>query len=143
MFRNHPLKFTLRIALVIGCIVGLCTLTPKIIGTILLWTGIGLGLLMLLWWWVSVLGKTLIITDQRVTKRTGIFSKKTNELYHTDIRNIQVEQRFWQRVFGVGKIFISYDGQGSIETVMRGLPKPSKIKIIIDNHRRTDAPRGE
>ena len=141
MFRNRPFKFILLFALLIGCIVGLCTLKPQMVGAIMLWVGIGGALLVLLFWWIHCLGQTLIVTDQRVTKRVGILAKNTNDLYHTDIRNVRVNQRFWQRVFGVGKISISSAGTDGMEIEMEGLPKPDKIKSIIDNHRRTDAPR--
>lgn len=144
MFRNRPFKFILLFALVIGCIVGLCLLKdPLLAGKIMLWTGIGLGLFLLFAWWLHCLGQTLIVTDQRVTMRVGILAKNTSDLYHTDVRNVQVNQSFWQRVFGVGKISISSAGTDGMEIVMEGLPKPSKIKAIIDNHRRTDAPREE
>jgi hypothetical protein len=70
-------------------------------------------------------------------------SKNTNDLYHTDIRNVRVNQKFWQRVFSVGEILISSAGTDGMEIVMEGLPKPAKVKMIIDNHRRMDAPREE
>ncbi len=143
MFRNHPFRFLLLIALVIGGIVGLCMLTPQTVGKILLWTAIGCGLFFLFFWWLKCLGETLIVTDQRVTMRKGILAKNTNDLYHTDIRNVRVKQSFWQRVLGVGKISISSAGTDGMEIVMSGLPKPAKIKAIIDGHRRNDAQRGD
>ena len=118
MFRNNPIGFILSILLI---------------------AVYGLGLLILLFWWLKVLGTTLIVTDERVTLRKGILSKHTNEVYHTDIRNVQIKQGILQRMFGVGTIGISSAGQGAIEIEVAGLPTPQKIKDIIDQHRRQKA----
>ena len=115
MFRNNPIGFILSI-LLIGAF--------------------GLGLLILLVWWLKVLGITLIVTDERVTLRKGILTKHTNEVYHTDIRNVQISQGLFQRMLGVGTIGISSAGHAGIEIQVAGLPKPQKIKDIIDQHRR-------
>ena len=115
MFRNNPIGFILSILLI---------------------AAFGLGLLILLVWWLKVLGITLIVTDERVTLRKGILSKHTNEVYHTDIRNVQISQGLFQRMLGVGTIGISSAGHAGIEIQVAGLPKPQKIKDIIDQHRR-------
>lgn len=115
MFRNNPIGFILSILLI---------------------AAFGLGLLILLVWWLKVLGITLIVTDERVTLRKGILTKHTNEVYHADIRNVQISQGLFQRMLGVGTIGISSAGQAGIEIQVAGLPKPQKIKDIIDQHRR-------
>jgi len=115
MFRNHPILFTLSIVLI---------------------AAYGAGLLILLMWWLQVLGTTLIVTDERVTLRKGILSKHTNEVYHTDVRNVQVSQGVFQRMLGVGTIGISSAGQADVEIEVAGMPKPQRIKDIIDQHRR-------
>ena len=103
---------------------------------VILIAGYGIGLLILFFWWLRVIGTTLIVTNERVTLRKGILSKHTNEIYNTDIRNVQVSQGIFQRIFGVGKIGIASAGTGVMEIEVSGLPKPRKIKDIIDLHRR-------
>jgi len=115
MFRNNPIGFILSIVLI---------------------AAFGLGLLILLIWWLKVLGTTLIVTDERVTLRKGILSKHTNEVNHTDVRNVQVSQGLFQRMFRVGTIGISSAGQAGIEIEVAGLPEPQIIKDIIGQHRR-------
>lgn len=115
MFKNKPIGFILCLLLI------LCY---------------GLGLLILLNWWLKVLNTTLIVTNERVVLRTGILSKHTNEVYISDIRNVQVSQGLLQRIFGVGSIGISSAGQADIEIKVDGISKPQKIKDIIDQHRR-------
>lgn len=114
MFRNHPFYFILCILLV---------------------AALGLGLIMLLIWWVNVLGTKLTITNEQTTLRTGILSKNTNDVFHGNVRNIQVRQSFLQRLFNVGWIGISSAGQSGLEIEVNGMPDPEKVKQIIDDHR--------
>ncbi len=115
MFKNNPVGFILSILLVFAY---------------------GLGLIILLIWWLKVIGTTLIVTNERVTLRKGILSKHTNEVYHTDIRNVQVSQGIFQRMFGVGTIGIATAGHGDIEIVVKGIPTPERVKSLIDQYRR-------
>ncbi len=115
MFRNYPIWFILSIILI---------------------AAYGLGLLILLIWWLDALGTTLIVTDERVILRKGILAKRTSEVYHTDIRLLQVSQRVSERMFGVGTIRIASAGHAGIEIEVAGIPNPEKIKEIIDQRRR-------
>ena len=113
MFRNHPFYFVLCVLLV-----------PLVIGIILL-----------LIWWVQVLGTKLTVTNEQTTLRRGILSKFTNDVFHSNVRNIQVRQSFFQRLFNVGWIGISSAGQAGLEIEVNGIFDPEQVKEIIDEHR--------
>ncbi len=115
MFRNHPFGFILCVLLI---------------------AAFGLGLVIFFIWWLKCLGSTLTVTDQKTTLRTGILAKNLNEVYHSDVRSIQVNQSFFQRIFGVGSIGISSAGQASIEITAAGIPDPGQVREIIDAHRK-------
>ena len=51
------------------------------------------------------------------------------------MRNIQIEQGFWNRVFNVGTIGISSSGQDGIEILIANIPKPDEVKKVIDHYR--------
>ena len=119
MFRNHPFAFSLCVALI---------------------AAFGLGLIILVIWWLQTLGTKLTVTNERVTLRKGILSKYTNEVYHTDIRNVQLNQSFFQRLFDVGTIAISTAGQEGVEISVEGIPHPQNVRDIIDTHRRQKKP---
>lgn len=114
MFRNRPILFLI-------C----CLLT----------LAYGLGLLILLVWWVQCLGTSLVVTDHRVTLRRGILSKYTNDVMIPDIRNVQIGQNLFQRLFGVGSVGVSSSGQGGMEIEVNGIPNPQRVKAIIDDCR--------
>ncbi len=114
MFRGSPIQFVLA--------VGLCL--------------VGIGFLVLLVWWLQCLGTKLTITNERSTLRKGILSKATTEVWHRDIRNVQLKQGPLQRLFDVGSIGISSAGQSGVEIVASGIPKPNKAKDILDHYKR-------
>ena len=113
MFRNNPVLYVLFLLL---CL-------------------IGIGFLLFLIWWLRTLSSTLVVTDQKTTLRTGLLSKNTDDVYHKDVRNIQVRQTFFQRIFGVGTIGISSAAQADMEIVAQGIPNPCRVKEIIEKHR--------
>jgi hypothetical protein len=115
MFRNNPIGFILSVILIFLY---------------------GIGILILLNWWLKCLGTTLTITNKKTILRFGILSKSTNEMYHSDIRNVQVSANMFQRMLGVGTIAISSAGTGDIEIAVAGIPNPEKAKEIIFTHRR-------
>jgi uncharacterized membrane protein YdbT with pleckstrin-like domain len=114
MFKNRPFAFILCLILSL----------------------VGVGLIIFLVWWIKTRGTELTVTNERVSLRKGILSKFTNDVYLTDIRNVQIYQSFGQRIFGVGSVAISSAGNEGIEIEVKGVPDPDKIKTIIDTHRR-------
>ncbi|MEX0724777.1 MAG: PH domain-containing protein [Planctomycetaceae bacterium] len=115
MFRNRPIWFAVCVLLIVAY---------------------GLGLVILLLWWIANKGTVLTVTDERTILRRGILAKSTTEVWHRDIRNVQLSQTFLQRIFNVGSIGLSSSGQGGIEIAVDGLPSPNKVKRLIDEQRR-------
>ena len=115
MFRNRPVEFVLT------CI--LCV--------------VGVGIVMFIVWFLKCKGTTLTVTNHRTRLRRGILSKSVTEVWHRDVRNVQLDQTFFQRVFGVGTLGVSSAGQSEIEIKVSGIPNPDDVKEIIDRHRRT------
>ncbi len=74
---------------------------------------------------------TLTVTDDRTVYQVGLVSRKTSEVQHDDVRNIQLDQSFLQRILKVGGIGISSSGQDDLEVVATGLPQPARIIALI------------
>ena len=114
MFRNQPVGF------VVTCL--LCLVL--------------VGFAIFFFWWLKCIGTKLTITNDRTILRRGILSKSVTEVWHQDVRNVQLDQTFFQRVFGVGRIGISSSGQSGVEIMVSGIPDPEQVKSLIDQHRR-------
>ncbi len=104
-----------------------------------------LGLAMLsfgvLWWggwYVSHLTRRIRITNKRTISRTGLLSKNTSEVLHAHIRNLQIKQTIWQRIVNTGSITLDSSaggGEVSAEITVEDIPRPARIKEIIDQYR--------
>ena len=114
MFRSNPVGFILSVILIAAA---------------------GAGLVILAIWWLKTKAATLTVTNKRTIQRTGLISKKTTEVVHRDVRNIQIDQSVFQRLFGVGSIGISSAGQSGIEIQFTGVRDPDGIKALIDRYR--------
>jgi len=95
----------------------------------------GIGLLILIVWYLQCLGSSLRVTNKRSILRSGLFSKHTSDVLHRDVRNIQVSQGIMNRMLGVGSIGISSSGQSDFEIFIKGVEDPYKAKAIIDQVR--------
>lgn len=114
MFRNRPVEFIVTAVL---CLVVV-------------------GFVIFLVWWLRCKGTQLTITNDRTRLRKGILSKSITEVWHQDVRNVQLNQTFFQRLLGVGSLGISSAGQSGLEISVSGIPDPEQVKELIDQHRR-------
>ena len=114
MFRNNPFAFILSVILVAAA---------------------GVGLVILGIWWLHTKAAMLTITNKRTIQRKGLFSRKTTEVLHRDVRNIEISQSIAQRMFGVGSIGIASAGQAGIEIQFAGIRDPDGVKALIDCYR--------
>lgn len=121
LYDHSPAMFKADPAAFILCVI----LIPVVIGAVIL-----------LVWWLRAISVRLTVTDQRITLREGLLSKHINELYHGDVRNIRISQSLMNRIFDTGTVGISSAGQGDVEITVSGIPTPSRVRDIIDRHRR-------
>ena len=139
MFRARPALFTLLVAVLAGGVIG---------AAVFAWRGrapyaYGAGaaaLAALVWldvWKLRTMFVALEITNKRTVETRGLLSRATSEVLHEDIKNLQITQTFWQRIWGVGTIGISSSGQDGIEIVVTNMPRPMEIKRTIDAYRDT------
>jgi uncharacterized membrane protein YdbT with pleckstrin-like domain len=109
MFKNNPLGF---------------------IASILLIAAFGLGLLILLWWYLQCKSSTLTITSRDVLYEKGLLSKSRVEFGIAGIRTVKVNQSFFDRIFGVGAIQI-YTSGDQPEIQVKGMPDPNRVRELI------------
>jgi uncharacterized membrane protein YdbT with pleckstrin-like domain len=114
MLRNRPLLFLFGLVTVIGII------------------------LILLPWWLLASNTRLTVTNERVTFKTGILAKNIREIFLSDIRSIQIDQTFQQRIFNTGKVEISSSATADAEISISGIPNPYEVKKLIDEYRRNN-----
>jgi|SRR5690554_3239265 len=109
MFKNNPLGFILALILI-----------PVF----------GLGILILLWWYLQTRASKLTVTDTEIIYDTGLLNKEHSEISISRIRAIRVKQSFFDRIFGVGEIAI-YTAGDNPEIIAKGMPDPNSIRELI------------
>lgn len=129
MFRNRPLEFIFTGLLVLAGL-GLTYFSIWLLALS------AIGLFLYGSWWIRCKGTQLTITNERARLRKGILAKSVTEVWHRDVRNVQLDQSVLQRLFGVGSLGISSSGQSGLEISVSGIPDPERVKELIDHHRR-------
>lgn len=113
MFRNHPFGF---------------------IFSVLLIAAFGLGLLILLWWYLQTRSVRLRIDADQVHLEEGLLSKSHVDLDIGQIRTVKVDQSFWNRIFRVGEIAVYTTGDNP-EFRVRGIPDPHRVRDYVRDRR--------
>jgi uncharacterized membrane protein YdbT with pleckstrin-like domain len=145
MFRNRPFLFILAAALVIVGVLGAIygwwnssSESERVRITFAIFAFM-IGASILFFWWLEVVNTRLTVTDERIRCSTGILSKNIHEVFLSDIRSVQINQRFLQRLFITGHLEVSSAASSEAEIKVDGIPSPYKVKEIIDKHRREHA----
>lgn len=131
IFGNHPFSCLGCVLVVIGGIVGAVMGRDELI---LMYSGLALaaaGALTIAYWWLQTRFRSVTVTSKRTLYTQGIFSKQTSEVQHDDVRNMQVNQSFFDRLVGVGHLAISSSGQDDMEIDVRGLKSPQRVIDIV------------
>ncbi|MCK5878128.1 MAG: PH domain-containing protein [Candidatus Marithrix sp.] len=138
MFRNNPFWFIIYLVVpIIGWIV-LLMWGPKdnqtgiiILGTII--SVIGWG--SFFFWWLQNFNTRLVVSKEKVTFKRGILSRNIITVFLSDVRSVEINQSFMQRIMGTGKLEISSAASSDAEIIIKGIPDAYEVKKIIDENR--------
>lgn len=92
---------------------------------------LGLTWLYGIWRYVDLKKSEFGVTNKRAVKKTGIFSRHTEEMRLSKIETVEIKQGVWGRIFGFGTVLVT--GQGVSNLVFKGLDDPLSIKKAIEN----------
>lgn len=72
-----------------------------------------------------------VIENGVVESRRGIIGRDVQSIRLIDLRNVNVRQSFFQRIFFVGDVEFSSSGGSGIEVVFHGVPSPMEVKTLV------------
>ena len=72
--------------------------------------------------------KLYTLTNKRVTAKSGIIARQVNEVVIKDIRNINVKQGIFERLFDLGTIEIASAGTAGVEVQFAGISNPMRVR---------------
>ena len=109
MFRAHPFWFSLCVLLI---------------------AAFGIGILILLYWYIKTRATALTVTDNELMYERGILSKDRTAVSLKHVRSVHITQGFVNRILGVGTIQISTAGDEP-EFTIADMPDPYVIQEAI------------
>jgi uncharacterized membrane protein YdbT with pleckstrin-like domain len=77
--------------------------------------------------WLVVKNHRYKVTSERIFYTTGIFSKKTEALELYRVRDVDMYEPFWQRMFKLGNIKLSTSDQTTQNFLLKAVPNPAKL----------------
>jgi membrane protein YdbS with pleckstrin-like domain len=138
LFRAHPFRALLIFFLFAGGI-ALAIWSNRGDQTWLMYLSLvptAVGLVWAIYWIIKAhLWIRLTISNKRTVQHEGIITRRTSEVLHDHVRNVEIEQSFLQRILGTGSIGISSAGQDDIEIMVKDIPNPYAVKKLIDEYR--------
>lgn len=81
-------------------------------------------------WWKRA-SIALRIHPGRVTVERGMFSKCFREFRARDIRSIDIDQSFFDRMLGIGDLSISTAAATDASEQLKGIPRPHDVRDLI------------
>lgn len=82
------------------------------------------------------LGTVLRIYSDRITIERGIFSKCYQDYNPRDIRSVDIDQSFLQRIVGIGHLTISTAATAEGSETLKSIPDPIRLRELILAQRR-------
>jgi len=96
--------------------------------------------------WLKIHFNKYKITTERIFYTTGIFSKKTEALELYRVKDIDVYEPFWQRIFKLGNIDLKSSDETTPKFTLYAVPKPqdlqNEIRRNVELRRDTKRVRG-
>lgn len=86
--------------------------------------------------WVKRNSTILRVYEDRISLSEGFLRKEVTDVFIADIRGVEVKQGLWQRMFGLGDLFIGTAAVDGWEDAVSGLPGAMKIRELILSQRR-------
>ena len=81
--------------------------------------------------WVKRSAMVLRVYRDRITLEQGIMSKCQRELFIRDIRSVDIDQSFMNRIFNIGDLTISTAASADATDFIAGVPNPQQVRDLI------------
>ena len=81
----------------------------------------------LAWKWVELKNQRYALTSERLQTRTGVFSKRTDDLELYRVRDTVIDEPFFYRLFGAGNIRMQTSDRSHPEFVIPAVKDPHSV----------------
>ncbi len=77
--------------------------------------------------WLIVRNHRYKVTTERIFYTTGIFSKKTEALELYRVRDVDMYEPFWQRLFKLGNVALTTSDKTAMNFLLKAVPNPGEL----------------
>ena len=77
--------------------------------------------------WLTVKNHRYKVTTERIFYTTGIFSKKTESLELYRVRDVDMYEPFWQRLFKLGNVALTTSDKTAMNFLLKAVPNPAEL----------------
>ncbi len=77
--------------------------------------------------WLIVRNHRYKVTTERIFYTNGIFSKKTEALELYRVRDVDMYEPFWQRLFKLGNVALTTSDKTSMNFLLKAVPNPGEL----------------
>jgi uncharacterized membrane protein YdbT with pleckstrin-like domain len=84
--------------------------------------------------WLKVKNHRYKVTTERIFYTTGIFSKKTEAMELYRIRDVDMYEPFWQRLFKLGNVSVTSSDKTAENFMLKAVPRPAELMNNIRKH---------
>ena len=96
-----------------------------------IWLLLGITFPLAIYEYLRVRYTELGVTNKRVIYKTGIISRKSDEMKLASIETVEIDQGVLGRILGYGNIHVS--GRGISDVVLRNVKDPMAVKRAIES----------
>jgi len=104
---------------------------PMIIWFVLALPTAGLTLILAIYEWLRLRSLEQGTTNKRAIRKSGIISRKTEEIRIGSIETVEIDQSIFGRMFGFGSIKIT--GRGISDVIFSKIDNPIEVKKSIES----------
>ena len=129
MARKRPFSFVLSIIFNVCCLVAAIRLDQQNyqIASLVFWL---VSIIFFLLWYLHIKSTKVTVTNYNISLEQGLLRKNRKQVDIDKVRNVEVDQSFIHRIFGVGYIKV-YTAGDQPEFEVGGLPNPNKIWALV------------
>lgn len=77
--------------------------------------------------WIVVKNHRYKVTTERIFYTTGIFSKRTEAMELYRVRDVDMYEPFWQRLFKLGNVSLTTSDKTSMNFLLKAVPNPAEL----------------
>ncbi|MBI4556126.1 MAG: PH domain-containing protein [Candidatus Hydrogenedentes bacterium] len=86
------------------------------------------------WKWLVLRCSVYEITTERIRLTKGVFSKQTEEIELYRVKDLNITQPFFLRMFSLGSIHLQTSDRSAPDFILRALPKIYELRDLIRKH---------